>query len=115
MNNYVQPGNSLAVVMPAAKTKGDLVQIGDKLLGVAVDTYTSGSTGQIWTSGVFDIAKTTGQAYAAGAAVWWNNTTFKLTTSTGAAYLEAGVVVSAAASGDTTARVRLGAFPGAYA
>jgi len=111
MNNFVQPGNSLTVVMPGIKTKGDLVQVGTKLLGVAVETYTSGSTGQIWTSGVFDIAKTTGEAYAAGAAVWWNNSTFKLTSGTGANQ-EAGVVVVAAGSSDTTARIRLGAIPG---
>jgi predicted RecA/RadA family phage recombinase len=111
MNNYVQPGKALTVTMPAAKTKGDGVQVGTKLFGVAVDTYTSGQEGVIWTEGVFDIAKTTGQAYAAGAAVWWNDTTGKLTSGTGA-NLEAGVVVSAAGSSDTTARIRLGAIPG---
>ena len=111
MNNYVQPGNALQVTMPAAKTKGDAVLVGTKLFGVAVDTYSSGQEGVIWTSGVFDIAKTTGQAYAAGAAVWWNDTTARLTSGTGA-NVEAGVVVVAAGSSDLTARVRIGAIPG---
>lgn len=111
MKNYVQPGNVVEVIMPGAKTSGDGVLVGSRLFGVAVDTYTSGSTGQIAVEGVFDIAKTTGQAYAAGAQVWWNDTTAKLTNGTGA-NVEAGIVVSAAASGDTTARVRVGAHPG---
>lgn len=111
MNNYVQPGGALTVTMPAAKTKGDGVQVGTKLFGIAVDSYSSGATGVIWTAGVFDIAKTTAQAYAAGDAVWWNNTTAKLTSGTGA-NIEAGVVISTAGSSDTTARVRVGPIPG---
>lgn len=111
MNNYVQPGGALDVTMPGAKTKGDGVLVGSRLFGVAVDTYSSGATGVIWTAGVFDIAKTTGQAYAAGASVWWNDTTAKVTSGTGA-NIEAGVVIVAAASGDTTARIRVGPIPG---
>lgn len=111
MNNYVQPGGALDVTMPGAKTKGDGVKVGTKLFGIAVDTYTSGQAGVIWTQGVFDIAKTTGQAYSAGDAVWWNDTTAKVTSGTGA-NIEAGVVVEAASSGATIARVRLGAIPG---
>lgn len=111
MDNYIQPGKALTVTMPDAKTKGDGVQVGTKLFGVAVETYTSGAEGVMWTEGVFDLAKTTGQAYAAGAAVWWNDTTAKVTSGTGA-NIEAGVVVQAAASSDTTARVRIGPIPG---
>lgn len=111
MNNYVQPGGALTVTIPGAKTKGDGVQVGTKIFGIAHETYSSGATGVIWTEGVFDVAKTTGQAYAAGAAVWWNDTTAKLTSGTGA-NLEAGVVVVAAGSSDTTARIKLGAIPG---
>ena len=111
MNNYIQPGAALEVTMPGAKTKGDGVLVGSRLFGVAVDTYTSGAAGIIWTQGVFDIAKTTGEAYAAGALVWWNNTTAKVMSGTGA-NVEVGVVVVAATSGATTARVRVGAIPG---
>lgn len=111
MKNYVQPGNVIDAVMPAAKTSGDGVKVGSRLFGVSVDTYTSGSTGQIYTEGVFDLSKTTGQAYSAGDSIWWNDTTAKVTNGTGA-NIECGVVVAAAASGDTTARVRIGAIPG---
>lgn len=108
MDNYVQPGKALEVTMPDAKTAGDGVQIGTALFGVAVDTVSSGAAGIIWTEGVYTLAKTTGQAYAAGARVYWNNTTQKLTTTTGG-NLQVGVAVAAAASSDTTANVLLGA------
>lgn len=108
MNNYVQPGKAVNATMPDAMTKGDGVQIGTALFGVAVDTYTSGQEGVIWTEGVFDLAKTTGQAYAAGARIYWNSTTKKTTTTTGG-NLGIGVAVDAATSGATTARVLLGA------
>lgn len=108
MNNYIQPGKAVAVTMPDAMTAGDGVQVGTALFGVAVDTCTSGATGVIWTEGVFDLAKTTGQAYAAGARIYWNSSTKKTTTTTGG-NLQAGVAVDAATSGATTARVLLGA------
>lgn len=111
MNNYVQPGGALTVTMPDAKTKGAGVKVGTKLFGIAHETYTSGQVGVIWTEGVFDVAKTTGQAYAVGAAVWWDDTAGKVTSGTGA-NLEVGVVTVAAGSSDTTARIRLGAIPG---
>ena len=107
MENYVQPGKAVDVTMPDAMTAGDGVQVGTALFGVAVDTYTSGATGAIWTEGVFDLAKTTGQAHAAGARIYWNSTTKKTTTSTGG-NLGIGVAVAAAGSSDVTTRVLLG-------
>lgn len=111
MNNYVQPGHSLTVTAPYAVSAGGGVQIGANLFGIAVDTKTSGATDLvIRTEGVFDIAKTTTQAYAAGARVFWDNSG-KLITSVTTGNIEAGVVIQAAGTTDTTARVRLGATP----
>ena len=106
MENYVQPGKAIDVTMPDAMTAGDGVQVGTALFGVAVDTYASGATGVIWTEGVFDLAKTTAQAYAVGARIYWNSTTKKTTTTTGG-NLQVGVALSTAGSTDTTARVLL--------
>lgn len=109
MNNYVQPGKVLSVPVTADFTKGDGVQIGTALFGVCVDTVTSGGTAQIMTEGVFTLAKTTAQAYAQGARVYWNSTTKKVTTATGG-NLGIGVYVgSTAGSTDTTCDVLLGA------
>lgn len=111
MNNFIQPGAALEVTIPGARTKGEGVLVGARLFGIAFDTYTSGAAGVIWTQGVFDIAKTTGEAYTAGALLWWNNTTLKVMSGTGA-NVEVGVAILAATSGATTARVRIGAIPG---
>lgn len=83
MKNYVQPGNVIDALMPAVVTSGDGVQVGTALFGVAVDSYASGATGQLYTRGVFDLAKTTAEAYAAGARLYWNSTTKLVTTATG--------------------------------
>jgi predicted RecA/RadA family phage recombinase len=83
MRNFVQPGTIVDALMPAAVTSGDGVQVGTALFGVAVDTYASGATGQLCTDGVFDLAKTTAEAYAAGARLYWNSTTKLVTSATG--------------------------------
>jgi predicted RecA/RadA family phage recombinase len=83
MINYVQPGKVVEAVMPGAVSAGDGVQVGTALFGVAVDSYASGATGQLYTEGVFDLAKTTAEAYAAGARLYFNSTTKLVTTATG--------------------------------
>jgi len=108
MRNYVQPGKVIDALMPAAVTSGDGVQVGTALFGVAVDTYGSGATGQLMTEGVFDLAKTTAEAYAAGARLYWNNTTKMVTTATGG-MLGIGVCLATAGTAvGTKARVLLG-------
>jgi len=107
MINYIQPGDAIDVTVAAAFTAGDGVQIGTALFGVAVDTVASGALAPIWTEGVFDLSKTTGQEYAAGARIYWNSTTKKTTTSTGG-NLQVGVAIADATSGATTVRVKLG-------
>jgi len=107
MNNYIQPGKAINVTMPDNMTKGDGVQVGTALFGVAIDTVSSGVEGVIYTEGLFSLAKTTAQAYAAGARAYWNSTTKKVTTSTGG-NLGIGVITSTAGTSDTTCNVLLG-------
>lgn len=107
MKNYVQPGCVVDAIMPGAVTSGDGVQVGTALFGVAVDTYSSGSTGQLYTEGVFDLAKTTAEAYAAGARLYFNSTT-KLVTSATGGNLGIGVCLATAGTAvGTKARVLL--------
>mgnify|MGYP000940748645 CR=1 FL=1 len=108
MNNYVQPGKVLSVPVTADFTKGDGVQIGAALFGVAVDTVSSGGTAQIYTEGVFTLTKTSGEAYAAGARVYWNSSTKAVTTGTGNK-LGIGVVLATAGTADLSCNVLLGA------
>jgi predicted RecA/RadA family phage recombinase len=108
MRNYVQPGKVVDVINTAgALTSGDGAQIGTALFGVAVDTYASGATAQLYTDGVFDLAKTTAEAYAAGARLYWNSTT-KLVTSATGGMLGIGVCLATAGTAvGTKARVLL--------
>lgn len=96
MKNLVQPGKVVEVINNAgAVVSGDGVQIGTALFGVAVDTYASGATAQLYTDGVFDLAKTTAEAYAAGARLYWNSTT-KLVTSATGGFIGIGVALATA-------------------
>lgn len=111
MNNYVQRGDALVVTAPYAVSAGGGVQVGSALFGVAVDAASSGATNLvIRTEGVFDIAKATTQAYAAGARVFWDNSGKTLTSLT-TGNIEAGVVIAAAGTTDTTARIKIGHTP----
>lgn len=81
MNNYIGPGNSVTVVMPYAVNAGSGVLKGG-LFGVAVNTYASGATGQMDTGGIFTAlvkASGTGEAWAVGDRLYWNDTNKNLT------------------------------------
>lgn len=99
--NYIGPGTNLTVVLPYAANSGVGVQVGSGLFGVAAATYASGATGVIVREGVFTgLAKTsgTGEAFAVGDRLFWDNSTKKLTkTSTG--NLQVGLCLEAAATG----------------
>jgi predicted RecA/RadA family phage recombinase len=106
MKNFVQDGSTLEVTMPYQRNSGEGVQIGNGLFGVATGTYANAVAGIIATEGVFDLAKTGGQAVTAGNRVFWDNTG-KLVTTTATANLAIGVATQAALAGDATVRVRL--------
>lgn len=96
MQNYVQPGAVIEAVTAGTVSAGEGRQFGTALFGVAVDSYASGATGQFYTEGVFDLAKTTAEAYAQGDRLYWNSSTNMVTTATGGR-LGIGVLVSSTA------------------
>lgn len=104
--NYVAEGERLTLVAPYAVTVGGGAKIGTALFGVAIDTVASAGTGVFATEGVWDITKTTTAAFAAGDKAYWDDTNKRLTT-TSTSNLPVGVVVEAAATTGTTARVKL--------
>ena len=83
MKNFIQPGNSIDVVLPANKVGGDGIMI-LALFGVLVASGASGETRAIQTEGVFELPKLTANVMVVGAKVNWNNTNFEfqLATST---------------------------------
>ena len=101
MRNFVQPGDHVTVAAPAGVLSGDGVEIGN-LFGIASTDALSGEDVSIATTGVYDVAKASGEVFAVGDAVSFASG--EATTSG----LEIGTCVAAAAAGDATVRVLLG-------
>lgn len=113
MKNFVQDGDALTVPAPADVLSGALV-ISGVLAGVAAHGALSGEDVLIETEGVFDLAKTSVQAWTVGTAIYVIPATGLCTTATTAGNLLIGVAVAAAANPSSTGRVRLnGSFPAA--
>lgn len=113
MKNFVQPGAVVSVPAPADVVSGQLVKVG-VLCGVAVHSALSGQPVEIAVDGVFDLAKTSAQAWTVGAAIYMVPGTLQCTTAATAGNLLIGVAIEAAANPSATGRVRLnGAAPAA--
>ena len=105
MKTFVQPGLSVLLPMPYDRTSGQGVLVGALFGVVAVDVL-SGASAEVAVNGVFDITKEAPLVIAVGARVFWDNTNKRVTT-TATGNVAIGHAVVAAASADTTARVRL--------
>jgi predicted RecA/RadA family phage recombinase len=102
---FVQEGCSIDYTPGADVAAGDVVVQGD-LVGVTKVEIKSGKLGALAVDGVYDFAKNTGVAYTVGQLLYWDDTANVVTTTaTGNKLI--GKVVRAAASADTTVRVRL--------
>jgi predicted RecA/RadA family phage recombinase len=78
MKNYVQDGDAIDILAPAALTAGQSLLVGD-LFGVVLADAASGAPAVIQTSGVFTLPKATG-SIAVGVRVFWDNTAKRVTT-----------------------------------
>lgn len=106
MKNYVQPGKIVTVIAPADVTSGSGLLVGS-LFGVCTTDAKSGEDVEVQTVGVFELPKTTSQAWAAAwAAIYWDNSTKKLTT-TSSGNTKVGVNMKAQGANDAVARIRL--------
>lgn len=80
MKNFVQPGDTVTVTAPYDVTSGGGVLVG-ALFGIAAYSAKSGEEVEIKTTGVFEHAKTSAQAWATvGLAIYWDNTNKVFTT-----------------------------------
>lgn len=108
--NFIQEGDVVEVTLSANVTKGNLVREGS-LIGVALDTATSGNACRIKTKGVFDLAKTSALAISVGDPIYMGATD-AVTNKTSASRYYIGVAVADAANPSSTVRVRLsGSMP----
>lgn len=61
--NYVQPGKVITLTAPADVSSGDIVNVG-KIVGIATHAAESGEPVEVATEGVWEVAKTSAQAWA---------------------------------------------------
>lgn len=105
MNNNVQPGKTVTVTAPYAVASGAGVLVG-ALFGIAANTAALGAAVEVDTVGVFDIKKTSAQAWTQGQLVYWDNTAREVTT-TASGNTKIGVALEAAGNPSDVGRVRL--------
>jgi len=111
MKNYVYCGEKIELDAPAAVASGDPLLVGS-LFGVAQNSAALGEALVLLTRGVFDLPKTSAQAWTIGVRLYWDNANKVVTTAdgTGANKL-IGVAAAAAANPSGVGRVLLtGAF-----
>lgn len=96
-------------------TAGANISAGQVIVGtarcfVATRDIANGELGSIYTSGVFFIPKTTGTAWTLGQQLYWDDSANKgITTDSSGTHKALGKAAAAAASGDATGYVLLGA------
>ncbi|HGG04732.1 MAG TPA: DUF2190 family protein [Aliiroseovarius sp.] len=105
MKNYIQPGDTVTVAAPADVLSGAGVLVG-ALFGVAAYDALTAADVEISRRGVFDLAKTSAQAWTQGAKIYWDNSA-KVCTTTASGNTLIGVAVLAAANPSSTGRVLL--------
>jgi predicted RecA/RadA family phage recombinase len=105
--NYIQPGEVLDVTLSATITSGSGLLVGVRL-GVALSDGVSGDTIAVQVKGVFNLPKLGTDVVAQGAALYWDNTNKRLTTTSTSNTL-AGYATAAASGTATTVNIALNA------
>lgn len=105
MKNYVQRGDTLTLTAPYDVLSGAGLKVGS-IFGVAAFDAANGASVEASVVGVFDIKKTSAQAWTQGAAIYWDDTN-KETTTTSSGNTKIGVAATAAANPSAAGRVRL--------
>lgn len=104
MRNFVQPGKVLTVTAVAAVKSGEFVKVG-AIFGVAATDAKIGQEFELQTGEVFDLPKTSAQAWVVGDVIYATATGVMTTVSTD--NTKVGVAVAVAANPSGTGRVRL--------
>jgi predicted RecA/RadA family phage recombinase len=107
--NYVQAGDTVTLLAPADVLSGAGLLVGT-LFGVAQGDALSGAEVEAGLTGVYDLAKVSAQAWAAGDPIYWDNSA-KLATTTAAGNTPIGAAILLAANPSATGRVRLNQGP----
>lgn len=113
MKNFIQPGDVITLTSPAVITAGTPINNG-VLAGVAIKDAAENALVECATTGVFQLAKTSAQAWTVGQAIYLIPTTRLVTTATTDGNLLIGTAMAIAANPTPTGLVRLnGSAPAA--
>lgn len=114
MKTFVQEGEIVTVLAPAAVVAGQMLRVG-QLVGVAITDAASGAPVNIAAQGIFDVTKAGSQAWTVGAAIYGVGTTTLVATTattTGNIYLGVAMAPVGSGAGETVGRIRLnGSMP----
>ncbi len=107
MAKFVHEGRSIDYVPTADVNAGDVVVLGE-IVGVATRSIPANRLGALQVEGVFDFPKGSG-AIGLGVVCYWNETGKVATTvpGEGGVNKKIGVSVAAAATGDSTVRIKI--------
>lgn len=103
--NYIQEGDTLPLTAPYDCASGQGALFGS-LFGVALANVSSGVSAAFAIEGVFQLPKTSAQAWTVGAKIYWDNTNKECTT-TATSNTLIGCAAEAAANPSATGIVRL--------
>ena len=105
MRNSLFSGYNVTLPAPYALQSGQMAQVGS-IIGVAQAAAAAAADVVLVRHGVFTLAKATGQAWALGATLYWDNAARNVTTVV-ATNKMIGAAFAAALAGDTTGSVLL--------
>lgn len=107
--NFVQEGETITLLAPDDVLSGAGVKLGD-LFGIALFDALDGDPVEVGLCGVYDVAKVSAQAWAAGDPIYWDNSA-KLATTVAGANLPIGHAILVAANPSATGRLLLSSGP----
>jgi predicted RecA/RadA family phage recombinase len=109
MKNYVQTGDVVTAIAPAALKSGEAVLIGS-IFGIAATDAAQNAEVEIALTGVYTLPKVSTDVLAFGAVAYWDATAKRIT-ATASGNTKIGVAIVAAGNPSPEAVVRLnGAF-----
>ncbi|WP_267426338.1 DUF2190 family protein [Methylobacterium sp. GC_Met_2] len=111
MKNYLQNGDALNVVAPAAGVVSGQPLVIGKIFGVCGSTRLVGETFALWRKGIFSLPKTNAQAWAQGDTLYWDAANSVVTNVNSGALLPVGYAADVAANPSSIGPVLLGQTP----
>jgi len=106
MKNFIQPGSKLQFTAPVGGVISGNAYLAGALVVVACISAPAGAQYSAATSGVYELPKATGETWAEGAALYWDDTAKKFTT-TATNNTRAGNAAASAISAATVGAVFL--------